>query len=202
MNDSHDNAQDDRAMYHRIQTNLAVEAFRKQELKRLQLEMAEHALTKLLNGTIDLDRYHEETEQIRRQFELKRADYARLGKLPKEEPAPFTDEQEHKRVRITLADGTEDVLLIGHEYELETMIPGVQRVPRWSRMSFLGENRGDMDPLQFNARPAAGTQALKPSWIRQVIPLGYSRGREDALRYVGEKTRRTQAATRQAARRG
>jgi hypothetical protein len=200
MNDSHDNAQDDRAMYHRIQTNLAVEAFRKQELKRLQLEMAEHALTKLLNGTIDLDRYHEETEQIRRQFELKRADYARLGKLPKDDPMPATGSLE--RVAITLADGSTDVLIVGHEYELETMIPGVQRVPRWSRMSFLGENRGDMDPLQFNARPAAGTQAMKASWIRSVHPLGHSRGREDALRYVGEKTRRTQAATRQAARRG
>jgi len=200
MNDSHDNAADDRAMYARIRTDEAIEAFRKQELKRVQLEMAEHALTKLLDGRIDLDRYHEETEQIRRQFELKRADYARLGKLPKDEHAPAIEPD--KRVRITLADGTEDVLIVGHEYELETMIPGVQRVPRWSRMSFLGENRADMDPLQFNARPAAGTQALKASWIRQVVPLGHSRGREDTLRYVGEKTRRTQAATRQAARRG
>jgi hypothetical protein len=196
MNDSHDNAATDRAALHHAQTSLAIEAFRKQELKRLQLEMAEHALTKLLNGRIDLDRYYEETEQIRRQFELKRADYARLGKLPKDEHAPATEPDQH--VAITLADGSNDVLIVGHEYELETMIPGMQRVPRWSRMSFLGENRGDMDPLQFNARPAAGTQAMKASWIRSVHPLGHSRGREDALRYVGEKTRRTQPAPRPA----
>jgi hypothetical protein len=88
MNDAHDNAADDRAMYRRIQTDLAIEAFRKQETKRIQLEMAEHALTKLLNGRVDMDRYVEETEQIRHQMELKRADMARLGKLPREEHAP------------------------------------------------------------------------------------------------------------------
>jgi hypothetical protein len=85
MNDAHDNAADDRAMYRRVQTDLAIEAFRKMELKRLQLEMAEYALTKLLNGTTDTDRYFTETEQIRHQMELKRADYARLGKLSREE---------------------------------------------------------------------------------------------------------------------
>ena len=83
MNDAHDNAADDRAMYRRIQTDQAVEAFRKQELKRLQLEMAEYALEKLLNGRTDTDRYFTETEQVRHQMELKRADYERLGKLPK-----------------------------------------------------------------------------------------------------------------------
>jgi hypothetical protein len=85
VNDAHDNAGTDREMLRRVQTNLAIEAFRKMELKRLQLEMAEYALTKLLNGTTDTDRYFTETEQIRHQMELKRADYARLGKLSKEE---------------------------------------------------------------------------------------------------------------------
>jgi hypothetical protein len=85
MNDAHDNAADDRNMVRRIQTNMAVEAFRKLELKRLQLEMAEYELSKLLNGHTDTGRYFTETEQIRHQFELRRADYARLGKLPKEE---------------------------------------------------------------------------------------------------------------------
>ena len=85
MNDAHDNAADDRAMYRRIQTDQAIEAFRKVAMKAIQLEMAEYALTKLLNGTTDTDRYFEETEQIRHQMELKRAEYARLGKLSKEE---------------------------------------------------------------------------------------------------------------------
>ena len=85
MNDPHDNAADDRAMLNRIQTDEAIEAFRKQELKRMQLEMAEYILTRLLNGHIDMDRYYEETEQIRRQMELKRADMARLGKLSKDD---------------------------------------------------------------------------------------------------------------------
>jgi len=85
MNDAHDNAADDKNMYRRFQTDLAIEAFRKVALKGMQLEMAEYELTKLLNGRTDTDRYFEETEKIRRQTDLKRADYARLGKLPKEE---------------------------------------------------------------------------------------------------------------------
>ena len=89
VNDAHDNAADDAAMWQRVQTNLAIEAFRKMELKRMQLEMAEYELTKLTNGKLDLDRYVEETEQIRRQMELKRADMARLGKLPRETHAPM-----------------------------------------------------------------------------------------------------------------
>ena len=52
MNDGHDNAADDGAVYRRIQTDLTIEAFRKQELKRLQLEMVEYALTKLLTGGV------------------------------------------------------------------------------------------------------------------------------------------------------
>jgi hypothetical protein len=97
MNDKHDNAADDRAMLNRIQTDEAIEAFRKQELKRMQLEMAEYELTKLTNGKLDLDRYVEETEQIRHQSELKRADYARLGKLPREEHAPTTRAEQARR---------------------------------------------------------------------------------------------------------
>jgi hypothetical protein len=85
MNDPHDNAADDRAMYRRIQTDQAIEAFGKVAMKAIQLEMAEFALTKLLNGHTDTARYFEETEQIRHRMELKRADYARLGKLSKDE---------------------------------------------------------------------------------------------------------------------
>jgi hypothetical protein len=50
--------------------------------------MAEHELTEVLNGRMDTDRYVAETEQIRHQMELKRADMARLGKLPRETHAP------------------------------------------------------------------------------------------------------------------
>lgn len=85
MNNPHDNAAEDRERYRRIQTDQAIEAFGKVALKAIQLEMAEYALTKLLNGTTDTDRYFEETEQIRHRMELKRAEYARLGKLSKDE---------------------------------------------------------------------------------------------------------------------
>lgn len=85
MNDAHDNAGTDKEMLRRFQTDQAIEAFGKVAMKAIQLEMAEFALTKLLNGTTDTDRYFEETEQIRHRMELKRAEYARLGKLPKEE---------------------------------------------------------------------------------------------------------------------
>ena len=85
MNDQHDNAAEDRERYRRIQTDQAIEAFGRVALKAIQLEMAEYALTKLLNGHVDTDRYYEETEQIRHRMELKRAEYARLGKLSREE---------------------------------------------------------------------------------------------------------------------
>lgn len=88
MNDPHDNAADDKAVLHTIETDMAIEAFRKVELKKLQTELAEHALTKALNGRIDLDRYHEVTEQIRRRAELQRAEHARRGRLPKDTNVP------------------------------------------------------------------------------------------------------------------
>lgn len=85
MNDAHDNAGTDREMLRRFQTDQAIEAFGKVALKAIQLEMAEYALQKLLNGTTDTDRYFEETERIRHRMELKRAEYARLGKLSRDE---------------------------------------------------------------------------------------------------------------------
>jgi hypothetical protein len=101
MNDAHDNAADDRAIHRRIQTDQAVEAFRKLELKRLQLEMAEYALEKLLNGRTDTDRYFTETEQIRHQMELKRADYARLGKLPRDNDARLTTAERGRSTHVS-----------------------------------------------------------------------------------------------------
>jgi hypothetical protein len=109
MNDAHDNAADDRAMYRRVQTNLAIEAFRKVAMKAIQLEMAEYALTRLLNGTTDTDRYFEETEQIRHQMELKRAEYARLGKLPKEEVQTAGEIIQDLRDQLAAKDAPEDL---------------------------------------------------------------------------------------------
>lgn len=86
MNDAHDNAADDKAMLRQVHTDRAVEAFRRVELKRIQLEAAEYRLEMMVaNGLTDTERYAEATEQIRRQSELRRADYARLGMLPRQE---------------------------------------------------------------------------------------------------------------------
>lgn len=75
---------DDRARWQRIRTDQAVDAFRVLETKRLQLERAEFALQQMLNGTIDRDRYFQETEKIREQTEERRAHYAERGLLPKD----------------------------------------------------------------------------------------------------------------------
>ena len=78
MNDAHDNEREDRARYRRIMTDQAIEAFRKVETKRLQLEAAEYALEKELRFPHDINLYFAETEKIRRQSELKRANMAAL----------------------------------------------------------------------------------------------------------------------------
>lgn len=84
MNDAHDNAADDRTMLANINTRVAVEAFRATEQKRFQLEIKEHALGKTLNGSIDMDVYVRETEEIRAQFEQKRQEYKAKGLLPRD----------------------------------------------------------------------------------------------------------------------
>ena len=83
MNDSHDNAAGDSAMLRKITTDFAVEAFRKTEQKRYQLELAEHALGKALSGNIDMDRYFAATEEIRAKYENDRIVAAGRNALPR-----------------------------------------------------------------------------------------------------------------------
>jgi hypothetical protein len=68
----------------RIETGLAIEAFRAVEAKRVQLEVKEHALARCLTGRLDLDRYTRETEAIRAQMEQRRRDYGVRGLLPRQ----------------------------------------------------------------------------------------------------------------------
>ena len=84
MNDAHDNAADDTAMLNRIETDMAIEAFRQLMLKEFQQELKEYALTKTLRGHVNMDRYVEETERIRRAFEDKREDAIQRGLLPRD----------------------------------------------------------------------------------------------------------------------
>ena len=90
MNDAHDNAATDKAILKQAETDIAVEAFRKLELKKLQVELAEHALAKALanHRNVDMTHYYEVTEQIRHRAELQRAEHARRGRLPKETNVP------------------------------------------------------------------------------------------------------------------
>ena len=61
----------------------------------------------------------------------------------------------------------------GREYQIQTMIPGLERRPRYSRMGFLGHERGTTGALQFSARgpdrthdhPYGGTQTVSPASI-------------------------------------
>jgi hypothetical protein len=71
----------------------------------------------------------------------------------------------------------------GYEYEIISMVQGVQRYPRKSRMSYLGIHRGTNE-LQFNARPAAGTQTIRSQNLVEIHEVGKSKGREDPKRYV------------------
>jgi hypothetical protein len=84
MNDAHDNTADDKAMLNRIETDYAIEAFRALALKEFQQELKEYALTKTLRGHVNIDRYVDETEKIRRAFEDKREDAIRRGLLPRD----------------------------------------------------------------------------------------------------------------------
>lgn len=71
----------------------------------------------------------------------------------------------------------------GREYLVRTRT-GQQRIDRESRMSFLGEGLG---ALQFNARPAGGTQSIDARSIVATRDLGPSIGREDARRYCYQR---------------
>lgn len=73
----------------------------------------------------------------------------------------------------------------GREYEITYCIPGVQRYDCKSRMSYLGSDYGAR--LQFNARPAAGTQTYEARWIKKIADVGQSLGRDDPKRYVGRR---------------
>ncbi len=84
MNDAYDNAADDTAMLNRIETDMAIEAFRALALKEYQQELKEYALTKTLRGHVNTARYVVATELIRRQFEDKRADARQRGLLPRD----------------------------------------------------------------------------------------------------------------------
>jgi hypothetical protein len=53
-------------------------------------------------------------------------------------------------------------------------------------MSYHGTNYAN-DHV-FNARPAAGTQQIRPDSIMATMDLGPSAGRDDAKRYVNKKT--------------
>ena len=55
-----------------------------EKLKEFQQELKEYALTKTLRGHVNMDRYVEETEKIRRQIEDKREDAILRGLLPRD----------------------------------------------------------------------------------------------------------------------
>ena len=75
----------DNNMLHVIHTDLAIEAFRKAEQKRYQLDLTEYALVRaMLTGNLDMTRYYEETEKIRNKFERDREKAAVRGLLPRE----------------------------------------------------------------------------------------------------------------------
>lgn len=210
MNDPHDNAATDKEMLRRFQTDQAIEAFGKVAMKAIQLEMAEYALTKLLNGTTDTDRYFEETEQIRHRMELKRAEYARLGKLPKEETqsaeeiiqdlrdqlaetkmpdAPYAEQRcdtcrkVHKPPEVVGAGGVK--FWPGHEYIIRTKTT-MQRYPREWRMGYLGFGNGmewsARGPDRTHGGQYGGTQTMD---LRDIV-YAEEVERDDAKRHVGE----------------
>jgi hypothetical protein len=73
-------------------------------------------------------------------------------------------------------------LVPGTEYLIRTRTSG-QKYAREHRMSFLAL---DIDRLQFNARPFAGTQVLSPNDIIGHKALGKSAGRDDPKRYMNK----------------
>jgi hypothetical protein len=84
MNDEHDNAATDREMLIRVQTDHAIDAFRDMMIVGLLLARKDATLNSLLTNEVDRERYAEETEVIRADFEA-RAEAIR--KLPA--PNPF-----------------------------------------------------------------------------------------------------------------
>lgn len=90
--------------------------------------------------------------------------------------------------RVVLASGVTAELQVGREYEITTQLDGeARRIPYRHRMSFLGEYQNG---LQFNARPAAGTQTWRATSIIAVTDVGESGGREDDKRFLNVDSRR------------
>jgi hypothetical protein len=61
----------------------------------------------------------------------------------------------------------------GEDYEITWQIPGVHRIPRYSRMGFIGSNgtRLSFDargPDRSNKAPYGGTQEIDRRWIKEV----------------------------------
>jgi hypothetical protein len=83
MNDAHDNAQTDKGMLRRFNTDNAIQAFQTVERLRLRLDQEEHRLHQTIGMGIDRERYAEQTEDILKEFEIKRATAAKRGYLPK-----------------------------------------------------------------------------------------------------------------------
>jgi hypothetical protein len=83
MNDAHDNAATDKGMLRRFNTDTAIQAFQTVERLRLRLDQEQHRLEQTIGMGIDRERYAEQTEDIIREFEIKRATASRRGFLPK-----------------------------------------------------------------------------------------------------------------------
>jgi len=71
-------------------------------------------------------------------------------------------------------------------YVLDVLLP-LKRKPRRSCMTYLGTDSDGL--LQFNARPAAGTQTLEQSWIVRAEKLSRTQGRDDTRHYVNRAIR-------------
>lgn len=122
------------------------------------------------------------TMSVLRVSEAMRIEYIRLWQGDRGTPRRVDEEaplEQIVRPRVKPRDDTVTiqndagrfVFTEGHEYQIQTMIPGLERRPRYSRMSFLGSGPGA--DLQFNARGPdrthdgqyGGTQTVSPRSI-------------------------------------
>lgn len=85
-------------------------------------------------------------------------------------------------------------LQTGREYRLTYRYAG-QGFDRQAQMSYLGADR-DRIHLQFNARPAAGTQAMPASVLITVEDIGPSLGRDHTSRYLNWDSRKPRPEVR------
>lgn len=63
-----------------------------------------------------------------------------------------------------------EVLVKGQKYKVRHRIIGVQRYDRESVMTYLGMDQ-TLQETQWNARPAAGTEGLRPQNIIAIEPV-------------------------------